>query len=90
MMNSRSRKSLRDAIELERRRNLEDAIRHAVWNAEMVKRLGEKWFEIRDRWLNEAFEADRRLWESCPEIWEALKEAILAKDRLKRRKRTPL
>ena len=83
-----SRKILRGIIEEERRRNLKDAIRHAVWNAEMVRRLGEKWFEIRDRWLNEAFEADRRLWESCPEILEALKEAILTKDRLKRRRRT--
>ena len=35
-----SRKILRGIIEEERRRNLEDAIRHAVWNAEMVRRLG--------------------------------------------------
>jgi len=34
-----SRKILRGIIEEERRRNLEDAIRHAVWNAEMVRRL---------------------------------------------------
>jgi len=37
MMNSR--KNLRGIIEEERRRNLEDAIRHAVWNAEVVRRL---------------------------------------------------
>ena len=34
-----SRKNLPKEAELERRRNLEDAIRHAVWNAEMVRRL---------------------------------------------------
>ena len=34
-----SRKNLPKEAELERRRNLEDAIRHAVWNAEMARRL---------------------------------------------------
>ncbi len=37
-----SRKNLPKEAELERRRNLEDVIRHAVWNAEMVRRLSEK------------------------------------------------
>ncbi len=30
----------------------------------MVRKLGAKWFEIRDRWLIEAYEADRRMWQN--------------------------
>ena len=37
-----SHKNLRKIIEEQCRRNLEDATRHAVWNAEMVRRLSEK------------------------------------------------
>jgi len=64
----------------DRLRNLEDAVRHAKWEAEMVRRLGPKWFEARDKWLWEALEADRRLWRD-PRIREALLKAILAKSR---------
>ncbi|MGY0287322.1 MAG: hypothetical protein ACUX7D_00945 [Candidatus Methanodesulfokora washburnensis] len=46
----------------------------------MVKKLGRKWFEIRDRWLNEASK-DRELWRD-PRVREALIRAILAKDRI--------
>jgi len=33
-----------------------DIIAYARWEAEMVSKLGVKWFEMRDRWLVEAFE----------------------------------
>ncbi len=75
-------KSLLEGIEGERRRNLEDIIRHAWWEAEMVKKLGMKWFEIRDKWLIEAWEADKEMWKD-PKIREALIRAVLAKDKLK-------
>ncbi len=68
----------------ERRRNLEDIIRHAKWEAEMVRKLGKKWFEIRDKWLQEALEADMELWRRNPKIREALIKVIEAKDRVKR------
>ena len=70
--------SLLDEVEEERRKNIEDIIRHARWEAEMVKRMGAKWFEIRDKWLAEAWEADRVLWRD-PKARKALVEAILAK-----------
>jgi hypothetical protein len=47
----------------------------------MVKKLDRKWFEIRDRWLNEASK-DRELWRD-PRVREALIRAILAKDRMR-------
>ncbi len=75
-------KSLLEEVEEERRRNLEDIVRHARWEAETVKRLGMKWFEIRDRWLLEAWEADKEMWKN-PKIREALIKAVLAKDKLK-------
>ncbi len=75
-------RSLLEEVEEERRRNLEDIIRHARWEAEMVKRLGMKWFEIRDKWLIEAWEADKEIWKN-PEIRKALIRAVLAKDKLK-------
>jgi len=65
------------------RRNLEDIVRHAAWEAEMVRKLGEKWFEARDKWLLEAFERDREM-QKDPDIRRALVQAILAKDRVKR------
>jgi hypothetical protein len=71
---------LKKLIEEDLRRNSEDMIRGAIWNAEMVKKLGRKWFEIRDRWLNEASK-DRELWRD-PMVREALIRAILAKDRI--------
>ncbi|MEM2671958.1 MAG: hypothetical protein QXI64_10915, partial [Sulfolobales archaeon] len=63
------------------RRNLEDIVRHARWEAEMVKKLGKKWFEIRDRWLIEAWEADRELWKD-PRIREAIIKALEIKSRI--------
>lgn len=71
---------LKKLIEEDLRRNSEDIIREAIWNAEMVKKLGRKWFEIRDRWLNEASK-DRELW-GDQRVREALIRAILAKDRI--------
>lgn len=67
-------------LEEERRRNKLDTIRHARWEAEMVKKLGSKWFEVRDKWLMEAFEADRKMWQNS-KVREALIRAILARDR---------
>ena len=69
-------------LELERLRNREDAVRHARWEAWMVRRLGEKWFEARDKWLSEALEADREMWKD-PRVREALIKAILAKDKMR-------
>lgn len=76
--------SLVEKLREERRRNLEDVIRHARWEAEMAKKLGIKWFEQRDKWLIEAWKADREMWRE-PRVREALIKAILAKDRLARR-----
>ena len=75
-------KSLLEEVEEERKRNLEDIIRHARWEAEMVKKLGAKWFEMRDKWLLEAWETDKEMWKD-PKIRGALIRAILAKDKLK-------
>ncbi len=70
-------------LEMEHKRNLEDIIRHARWEAEMVLKLGRKWFKMRDEWLWRALEADMRLW-SDPRVRKALIKALLVKDRLKR------
>ncbi len=51
-------------LEKEKKRNLEDIIRHAKWEAEMVKKLGPKWFEQRDKWLWKALEADKEMWKT--------------------------
>ena len=74
-----------EEVEKERMRNLRDIIRHAQWEAEMVKKLGSKWFEQRDEWLIKAWEADKEMWKN-PEIKQALIRTILAKDKLKQRK----
>jgi hypothetical protein len=73
-----------EAIEelLENRRNLEDIIRHAIWNAEMVIRMGRRWFEIRDRWLNEAWRADMEMIKRNPEIREALIKSLEVKSKI--------
>ena len=65
-------------LEQERRRNLEDLIRQARWEAEMVKKLGPEWFEMRDEWLHRALEADRETWKN-PKVREALIKAITSK-----------
>ncbi|MCE4610438.1 MAG: hypothetical protein F7B17_00515 [Desulfurococcales archaeon] len=71
----------------ERARNRADTIRHARWEAEMVKRLGARWFEARDKWLAEALEADREAWRD-PAVRKALIKAILATDKTKKTRRT--
>ncbi len=76
-------------IEVERRRNLEDIIRHARWQAEMVKKLGSKWFEQRDRWLHDMRKAASEMWR-IPEVRHALLEAIRAKDRIARARKAML
>jgi len=75
-------KSIREEVEEARRKNLVSIIEHARWEAEMVRRLGAEWFEARDRWLREAFEAVKEMWRD-PKIREAEMKAILAKDRVK-------
>ncbi len=74
-------------IEEERRKNLKDIIRHAKWEAEMVKRMGIEWFRIRDEWLIESYEADKKMWEN-PAVREALIKAILLKDKIRIMKRS--
>ncbi len=74
------------SIEEERKRNLEDILHHTKWEAGMVKKLGRKWFEMRDKWLNEAFERDKEMWRD-PRVREALIKAILAEDEVKRKER---
>jgi len=75
-------RTIREEIEETRRKNLISIIEHAKWEAEMVRRLGMKWFEMRDRWLIEAFEAVKEMWRD-PRIREAEIKAIMAKDALK-------
>ncbi len=65
---------------------MRDFVRHAKWEAEMVRRLGRKWFEARDRWLWEALEADRKMWRE-PKVREALIKAVLAKESNKQTRR---
>ncbi len=62
-------------------RTLENVIRHARWEDKMVKRMGMKWFEIRDVWLIQSYEVDEEMWKD-PKVREALIKAILARDRL--------
>ena len=71
-------KELRRELEEEKKRNLEDIIRHARWEAEMVKKLGSKWFEARDKWLWEALEADKEMWKD-PKVRRALLKTIARK-----------
>ncbi len=44
----------------------------------MVKKLGSKWFEARDRWLWEALEADKEMWRD-PKVRRALLKTIARK-----------
>ena len=81
--------TLADELREERHRNLEDTIRHARWEAEIARRLGRKWFEMRDNWLIQAYEADREMWKD-PKVREALIKAILARNRKSRRSASSL
>ncbi|MEB3755968.1 MAG: hypothetical protein GSR79_03820 [Desulfurococcales archaeon] len=77
-------KTLIRELEEEKRRNLKEIIRHARWEAGMVRKLGSKWFAIRDKWLIEAYEADRKMWRN-PRVREALIKTILARDELNKK-----
>jgi hypothetical protein len=72
-------------VEEDRRINLKAVIRDAAWNAEMVKKLGAKWFELRDRWLNEAQERDVEILKD-PKARSALLKALAAKSEVERLK----
>ena len=72
----------REELEEERRRLREERVRQAVWEAEMVKKLGAKWFEMRDRWMVEAYRADVEAMRH-PRIREAVLRAVLASARLR-------
>jgi len=75
-------KNILEEIEETRKKNLISIIEYARWEAEMVRGLGVKWFEMRDRWLIEAFERVREMWRD-PKIRKAEIKAILAKDSVK-------
>lgn len=68
-----------ETLESERRRNREDAIRHARWEAEMARKLGRKWYETRDGWLIQAHEADKKMWRD-PKIRDALAKVFLNRE----------
>jgi len=74
-------------LKADRRRNLGDVIKHARWEAEANRRLGRKWFELRDEWLIKAHEADKEMWKDA-RVREALVKAILTKDEVLRASRT--
>ena len=76
-----------DEVEADRRRNLEDIIRHARWEAERAKRLGRRWCEVRDRWLIQAHETDKEMLRH-PKIREALVKSMIAKDKVLRGSKT--
>jgi len=80
---------LKRMVEEDRRINLEAVIRDATWNAEMVKKLGAKWFELRDRWLNEAQERDTEILKD-PKARNALLKALAAKSEVERLKEEEL
>jgi len=65
------------------KKNLEGIIHYAKWEAETVKKLGRKWFDIRDRWLWESFKADKEMWRN-PKVREALIKTITFIDKLKK------
>ncbi len=64
----------------DRLRNLEDVVRHARWEAEMVRKLAGNGSRLGIEWLWEALESDQKLWRD-PRIKEALIKAILVGDR---------
>ncbi len=68
-----------EALE-KRRRNARAIIIWAALNAEAVRRLGKRWFEIRDRWLQEAWRRDQELLRD-PKIREAIIKAYQAMDK---------
>lgn len=75
--------TLEKEVEEARRRNLADIIEHAAWEAEMVKKMGEEWFKIRDKWLEKALQSDLELLKKNSQIRKALIKAIKKKRSLK-------
>jgi len=69
----------------EEKRNREDIVRCARWEAEMVKKLGAEWFKTRDEWFWRTFEADAAMHRNS-EVREALIRALMRVDELKRRR----
>ncbi|QOJ79114.1 hypothetical protein IG193_01205 [Infirmifilum lucidum] len=51
---------------------LAENLRHAVWEAERVLELGEKWFEMRDEWSRRGWEATWCFLEENPTVRDAL------------------
>jgi len=80
---------LKRMVEEDRRMNLEAVIRDAAWNAEVVKKLGAKWFELRDSWLNEAQERDMEILEESKARCALLK-VLAAKSEVERLKEEEL
>ncbi len=73
----------------DRIKNLKDLLRHARWEARMVREMGVKWFEIRDSWLIKAWEADSKFLKDNPQVRKALIKA-LTRDKEKARRRKAL
>ncbi len=67
---------LADEVRESELRNAEDVIRHARWEARMVKELGVKWFKIRDEWLRRAWESDREFLRRNERVRNALIKAL--------------
>ena len=72
--------TLEREIEKTRKRNLASIVEHAAWEAEMVKKMGDKWFKARDKWLEEALQSDRELLKKNQQIRRALIKAIQKKN----------
>ncbi len=71
----------------DRIKNLKDLLRHARWEARMVREMGAKWFEIRDSWLIKAWEADNEFLKDNPQVRKALIKALTRdKEKAHRRK----
>jgi len=73
-------------VERVRRMNTIDILRYADWNAEIVKRMGRKWFKERDKWLEESLKADLEFMGKNPRAIEALLDALEVKAALEARK----
>lgn len=64
-------------FERARKQNLEDIIRHAKWEAEMVKKQGKEWFKRRDEWLNQTHKSDMEFIRKNPEVRKALMKLFM-------------
>ncbi|NPA96435.1 MAG: hypothetical protein GXO32_02390 [Crenarchaeota archaeon] len=79
MAEALDRAEIEEEIRIERRKNLEDIIRWARWNAEMVLRHGLDWSS---KWVEESWRATMEALKN-PEVRRAAIEAIKAIDRAK-------